>query len=80
MAQQFCKLFEVQEHQVLYRTSITDEGDESIVITTVIEGLDMSATMTGFEKNNTTADAQLENVDQEKAEAFFNSMYKLTQE
>jgi hypothetical protein len=80
MKNQFCKIFEVQEHQVLYRNSSNDDGDEAIIITTQIEGLEMSATMTGFEANNTTSDEQFQKIDQQKAESFFNSMYQLTQE
>lgn len=80
MKNQFCKIFEVQEHQVLYRNSSNDEGEEAIIITTQIDGLEMSATMTGFEANNTTADEQFQKINQQKAESFFNSMYQLTQE
>ncbi|MCK8143171.1 hypothetical protein MW871_14875 [Flavobacterium sp. I-SCBP12n] len=80
MAQKFCKLFEVQEHQVLFRNSTNDDGEEAIIMTTQIEGLEMSATMTGFEENNTTADEQFEKIDQLKADSFFISMSNLTQE
>lgn len=80
MKNQFCKIFEVQDHQVLYRISTNDEGEEAIIMTTQIDDLEMSASITGFKENNSTAEEQFEKIDQQKAENFFNSMYNLTQE
>lgn len=80
MKNQFCKIFEVQGHQVLYRRDTNDEGDEAITMTTLIDGLFMSANMSGFEKNNTTAEEQFKKVDQEKAESFFKTMKDLTEQ
>ena len=80
MIQKFCKILEVQGHQVLIRTTTNEEGEEAIVITTVLEGMEMSASITGFEKNNETIESKFEKTGQKNAEAFFQSMYNLTQE
>jgi len=80
MAQKFCKIFEVEDHQVLYQIGTDNEGEPAIIMTTHIDGLIMSASMTGFETNNTTAEEQFEKVDQNYAVSFFTNMYNLTQE
>jgi hypothetical protein len=78
MAIKFCKIFEVEEHQVLYRVSKNEESEEEIIIiTTVVEDMEMSAKISGFEENNTTADIQFEKMNQDTAESFFNTMLNL---
>ncbi|WP_126766871.1 hypothetical protein [Flavobacterium sp. RSP46] len=79
MAQKFCKIFEVEEHQVLYQITEDDESNECIETTTIIDDLRMSTKMSGFEKNNTTADIQFEKINQAFAESFFQAMKNLTQ-
>ena len=79
MAQKFCKIFEVEEHQVLYQITEDDESNECIETTTIIDDLRMSIKMSGFEKNNTTADIQFEKINQAFAESFFQAMKNLTQ-
>lgn len=78
MPQKFCKIFEVENHQVLYQITENDEEEEVIETTTIIEGLRMTSKMSGFEKNNTTADIQFEKVNQAFAESFFQAMKNLT--
>lgn len=79
MAQKFCKIFEVEEHQVLYQITEDDDGIENIETTTIIDDVRMSTKMSGFEKNNTTADIQFEKINQAFAESFFEAMKKLIQ-
>lgn len=78
MSKKFCKIFEVEDHQVLYRISLDEESEEEIVMTTHIEGVHMTLKAGGFEKNNTTADIQFERIDQAMAEKFYKSMNNLT--
>lgn len=78
MLKKFCKIFEVEDNQVLYQISLDEESEEEIVMTTRIEGVHMSLKAGGFEKNNTTADIQFERIDQAMAEKFYKSMNNLT--
>jgi hypothetical protein len=78
MSKKFCKIFEVEDHQVLYRISLDEESEEEIIMTTHIEGVEMTMKVGGFEKNNTTADIQFERIDQAYAEKFYKSMNNLT--
>lgn len=77
MSKKFCKIFEVEDHQVLYRISLDEESEEEIVITTHIECVYMSLKAGDFEKNNTTADNEFERIDQAMAEKFYKSMKNL---
>lgn len=79
MAQKFCKIFEVEEHQVLYQIIEDDDDIEKIEATTIIDDHRMSTKMSGFEKNNTTADIQFEKINQAIAESFFQAMKNLIQ-
>lgn len=79
MAQKFCKIFEVEEHQVLYQIIEDDDDIEKIEATTIIDDIRMSIKMSGFEENNTTADIQFERINQAFAESFFQAMKNLTQ-
>jgi len=79
MAQKFCKIFEVEEHQVLYQIIEDDDGIEKIETTTIIDDHRMSTKMAGFEKNKTTADIQFEKINQAFAESFFQAMKNLIQ-
>ena len=78
MSKKFCKIFEVEDNQVLYQISLDEESEEEIVMTTRIEGVHMSLKARGFEKNNTTADIQFERIDQAMAEKFYKSMNNLS--
>ena len=80
MNNQFCKVFDVKGHQVLYRTGTDDDGDDALITTTFIDGLYFTTTITGFEENKTTAQERLKNVDQAIAESFFEAMENLTGE
>ncbi|GIZ10010.1 hypothetical protein [Flavobacterium sp. UMI-01] len=79
MANQFCKILEVQDHQVLIRIGTNDDNEEAIILTTQIDGLEMTAFITEFKKNKTTPEEQFSKLGQEYAEHFFKSMYNLTQ-
>lgn len=80
MSNQFCKIFEVQDHQVLMRLGTNDDDEEAIILTTQIDDLEMSASITGFNQNLTNREEQFLKLGQEYAEHFFQSMYNLTQE
>lgn len=77
MSKKFCKIFEVEDHQVLYQIIEDDDGIEKIETTTIIDDIRMSSKMSGFEKNNTTADIQFETINQAFAESFFQAMKNL---
>lgn len=80
MAQKFCKIFEVEDHQVLYQITEDEDGNEQIETTTIIDGLRATTKMSGFEENNTTADIQFDKINQAFAESFFQTMKQLIQE
>ena len=79
MAQKFCKIFEVEDHQVLYQITENDDEQEVIETTTIINDVRLTTKMSGFEENNTTADIQFERITQAYADSFFESMKNLIQ-
>jgi hypothetical protein len=73
----FCKLFEVDGYQVLYRLHINTENDNEVelVISTFIDGVELSSKLSGFE--DSTAEKALESVGAEQALKFFEAMKAL---
>lgn len=74
----FCKVFEVQDHQVLAIIDYDEETERHYLqLETRIEGLAASIKLEDFEGNRSSAVEALEKLDQSKAEDFFIAMNDL---
>lgn len=74
---QFAKLFEVKEHQVLITLKYSEETEEDFLkVETQIGGVTASIQLEGF-KTEASAKDGLEKYNQEKAEEFFDAMNQL---
>lgn len=79
MNNNFCKVFQIDDnHQVVYHLVVvenyeTGENETGIEMKTFIQGLQMKAVMSGFEKGK-TPEEHMETVTIENANNFFNQM------
>lgn len=79
MENAFCRLFEVQDHQILFQLKKDDdiEDPEIIVITSRLNGVIVETSISGFKSSNGAKDA-LVKITQQHAEKWFNEFKNLT--
>ncbi|UAB85005.1 hypothetical protein INR75_02950 [Zunongwangia sp. SCSIO 43204] len=72
----FCKIYSIDDNQILVQLKLNDDGDLGISQVTKINGCFVEALIDGFEENGTTAEKQFKKYTINQAGNFLTAMQK----